>query len=179
MPANLTASIKKTVQLGLEKLALALALLAALCMTSIVGIIVTSVTMRKLINSPLYFTEEVVGLLLSVSLFLGLPMVTLKASHVRVSILATYLEGWKRYALSLLASLVGIAFCTWITIEAIPWLEFAMRLDLKTETSRVLLYPWMSLLPASIFLTGVIFAARLFGVIENKDGNTMPEGKTT
>ena len=42
---------------------------------------------------PADITEEVVGLLLSVSLFLGLPMVTLKARHVRVALLANMLSG--------------------------------------------------------------------------------------
>ncbi len=166
------ATCKKVLRQGLEFLALALALLAAAGMTAIVGIIVTSVTMRKLVNTPLYFTEEVVGLLLSVSLLLGLPMVTLKASHVRVSILTTYFEGRKRTVLNLLAALVGVGFCGWVTIEAIPWLEFAVRLNLKTETSRVLLYPWMALLPISLTLTSIVFIARLFGLfVDEEDGD--------
>ena len=58
---------KKVVSLGLEYLALACAALAALGLTTIVGIIVTSVIMRKFANTPLHITEEVVGLLLSVA----------------------------------------------------------------------------------------------------------------
>ena len=54
--------VKNTVALGLEYLALALAALAALGLSLIVGIIVTSVVMRKFANSPLHITEEVVGL---------------------------------------------------------------------------------------------------------------------
>ena len=143
-------------------------------MVAIVGIIVTSVLMRKFFNVPLYFGEEVIGMLMSVSLFLALPMVTLQGTHVRVSILSAYLKKRSRVlfaVISGLAALVGVACCTWLVVDAIPWLEFAIKHNLKTETSRILLYPGMAVLPMSIFLTGVIFAARLFGLIGDTENN--------
>jgi TRAP-type C4-dicarboxylate transport system permease small subunit len=85
--------LKNAVSLGLEYLALALAALAAIGLTSIVAIIATSVIMRKFANTPLHITEEVVGLLLSVTLFLGLPIVTFRTKHVQVSLLNTYVSG--------------------------------------------------------------------------------------
>ncbi len=150
---------------GLEYLALACAALSALGLATIVGLIVTSVILRRLFNEPLYFTEEVVGLLMSVCLFLGLPLVTLRGTHVKVSILTSFLEDRHRpafLALSILAALVGVVFCTWLAIESVPWLEFALKRNLRTETSRVLLAPWMMALPVSVALTGLIFLWRLF-----------------
>lgn len=150
-------------------MALAMAAIAAAGMVGIVGIIVTGVFMRKFANSPLHITEEVVGLLLSASLFLGLPMVTLKAMHVRLSLLANALRAGSHRLLQSLALLIGLAFFTWLAWEAVPWWEFAHRLNLKTETSRILLHPWMFVVPVSLGLTGLIYAARLFGVIERID----------
>lgn len=149
---------------GLYHLALALAALSALGLTAIVGLIITSVILRKLFNAPLYFSEEVVGLLMSACLFLALPMVTLQSKHVRVSVVANFVETRSPTlgaALSCLAAGVGVVCCAWLTIEAVPWLEFAINLNLKTETSRVLLAPWMAALPVSVALTGVIFATHL------------------
>ncbi len=149
---------------GLEYLALACAALSALGLATIVGLIVTSVALRRLFNEPLYFTEEVVGLLMSVCLFLGLPLVTFRGTHVKVSILTTFVEDRHRVAfvaLSILAALVGVVFCAWLAVEAVPWLEFALKRNLKTETSRVLLAPWMMALPVSVALTGLIFLWRL------------------
>lgn len=150
-------------------------------MAAIVGIIVVSVLMRKFFNMPLFFGEEVVGMLMSVSLFLALPMVTLRGLHVRVSILSAYLKKRSRVLFALissLAALVGIVCCAWLLIDAVPWLEFAIKHNLKTETSRILLYPSMAVLPISICLTGVIFAARLFGWIgdNEKNGSETPAG---
>ena len=159
-------TFKNTVAQVLDKLALACAGAAALGMVSIVGIIVSSVLMRKFANSPLHITEEVVGLLLSISLFLGLPMVTLRAKHVRVSLVADLLKGKWQVAIQSAALLVGIVFFTWLIIEAVPWFEFAFKRNLKTETTRILLYPWMALMPLSLALTCLIFIARLVGVID-------------
>lgn len=163
--------LKSMIALVLEKLALACAGAAALGMVTIVGVIVTSVLMRKFANSPLHITEEVVGLLLSVSLFLGLPMVTLQAKHVRVSLVSDFLKGKWQVAIQIIALLVGITFFGWLIIEAVPWFEFAYNRNLKTETTRILLYPWMALLPFSLSLTCAIFVARLVGVFGRVDAD--------
>ena len=154
---------------GLEYPALLLAFLAALGMVSMVAIIFTSVVSRKLFSMPLPFTEEVVGLLMSVSLFLALPQVTLKGDHIRVSILAKYLKRQSvrfHAILALVATLSGAIFCGWILVESKDWFEFAFSRSLRTETTRILLWPGMLALPISIFFTLLILTARHIGWIE-------------
>jgi TRAP-type C4-dicarboxylate transport system permease small subunit len=148
----------------LRGLALACAVAASLGIASIVGIIATSVVMRKL-GSPLHITEEVVGLLLSVSLLLALPMVTLKAQHVRVALVANAATGIWKTALNIAALLLSIAFFGWLMIEVVPWFEFAYDRNLKTQTSRLLLYPWMAVMPATFVLTMAVLLARLAGIL--------------
>lgn len=172
----MAGSFKNFIALGLDRLALACAVLAALCMTAIVGIIVTSVMMRKFASSPLHITEEVVGLLLSVSLFLGLPMVTLKAKHVRVSLVSDMLKGKGLVAIQIAALMVGTGFFAWLIWESIPWFEFAYKRNLKTETTRLLLYPWMALMPLSLSITGTILIARLVGIIDRVEGSKNKSG---
>ena len=162
---------KKVVSLGLEYLALACAALAALGLTTIVGIIVTSVIMRKFANTPLHITEEVVGLLLSVALFLGLPIVTLRNRHVHVSLLTTYVSGKAKALVQVLGLTVGIVFFGWLILETIPWFEFAFKRSLKTETTRILLYPWMALMPLSLVITGLILILRLLGILDTPTTN--------
>lgn len=157
---------------GLNFLALFLSMVSVLSMVAIVAIIVISVFMRKFFNYPLFFTEEIVGILMSVSLFLALPMVTLKGTHIRLTIVSQFLKQRSAVAftiISRIAYLVGIAFCAWLLIEAVPWLQFAIERNLKTETARILLYPWMLSLPVSIFLMGSIFIALLFGWLKEPD----------
>ena len=162
---------KKTVSLGLEYLALAFAALAALGLTAIVAIIVASVMMRKFANTPLHITEEVVGLLLSVALFLGLPIVTLRNRHVHVALLITYLSGKAKAVVQVLGLTVGLVFFGWLIWETISWFEFAFKRSLKTETTRILLYPWMALMPLSLVVTGLILIARLLGLLSTPTTN--------
>ncbi|TCD15866.1 TRAP transporter small permease [Oricola cellulosilytica] len=138
----------------------ALATLGAFAGIAMVGLIGVSVTMRHLANAPLPYTEELVGLLMTAAFFLALPFVTLKAEHVRVSILVANLPERFRRRVGLAAALFGIVFCIWFFVLSLPWLEFAFSRNLKTEAARLLLYPWMALVPFSLALTAVAFAVR-------------------
>ncbi len=146
---------------GLRAVAAGLAVLAAACACAMVVLVVLSVAMRHLANAPFRFTEELVGLLLCATLFLALPQVTLAGSHVRVDLLQRYLGRRGRTVLGVLAAAVMVAFCLWFTIEAMPWLDFAFRRNLKSEASRLLLYPWMATAPLSLALTGLCAIHRL------------------
>jgi TRAP-type C4-dicarboxylate transport system permease small subunit len=88
---------------------------------------------------------------------------------VRVSLLTTYVSDKSRAALQVAALVVGIGFFGWLIWETIPWFEFAYKRNLKTETTRILLYPWMALMPLSLAVTGVILVARLVGIVEHEE----------
>lgn len=150
---------------GLEKLALACAGLAAVGIVMIIGIIATSVALRKFANAPLHMTEEVVGLLLSVSLLLGLPMVTLKSEHVKMSLLTGALGPVTRKWVAASGAVLSIVFFGWLLMETYEWFEFAYQRNLKTLTSRILLYPWMAMLPLSLIICTLILLARLAGLL--------------
>ena len=170
------AKLSRKIEKGFHFLALFLSVTAALGMIAIVVIIVISVFMRKFFNYPLFFSEEIVGILMSVSLFLALPMVTLNGTHIRISIFTEFLKHRSRLAYKIttyVSYLIGVVFCLWLLVEAVPWLQFAIKHNLKTETARLLLYPWMISLPLSILLMLAIFIARLFGFIKsNENGNS-------
>ncbi len=148
-----------------------LAVLAAACAFGMVALVVLSVAMRHMANAPFRFTEELVGLLLCATLFLALPQVTLSGSHVRVDLLRRYLGPRGGAILGVLATAVMVAFCLWFTIEAMPWLDFAFRRSLKSEASRLLLYPWMATVPLSLALSGLCALYRLARPAANRSGD--------
>ncbi|RYH11353.1 TRAP transporter small permease [Tropicimonas sp. IMCC6043] len=158
---------------ALRGLAFACAIAASLGIAAIVCIITASVVMRKL-GSPLHITEEVVGLLLSVSLLLALPMVSLRSQHVRVALLVNAVGGpWLRALLGL-GLLMTLFFFGWLMLDIIPWFEFAFDRNLKTQTSRLLLYPWMAVMPVTILLTMAILFARLVGLLPEEKAEPQP-----
>lgn len=151
-----------------------LAVLGALAGAAIVGLIGASVTMRHFANAPFRFTEELVGLLMTAAFFLALPLVTLRAEHVRVQFFVNALPPRLRWAVAVMANLLGLAFCIWFVWLALPWFEFAFQRSIRTEVARLLMYPWMALLPLSLLLSAVAFAIRS---LADMDGNR-PEAGT-
>ena len=132
----------------------------------IVGLIGASVTMRYLAYTPLIFTEELVGLLMTAAFSLVLPLITLRSKHVRVLMFLNFMpQGATRIA-NIIARLFGLIFCLWFFFLCLPWFEFAFDRMIKTEVGRMLMYPWMALMPLSFLLTGLAFVAR--GLSDNQ-----------
>ncbi len=138
----------------------AMAILGALAGAAIVGLIGASVAMRHVVSAPFRFTEELVGLLMTAAFFLALPLVTLRAEHVRVRFIVGALPSASRSVVAAMANLLGLVFCAWFVWLALPWFEFALQRGIRTEVARLLMFPWMALLPLSLLFTALAFAVR-------------------
>jgi len=143
-----------------RQLCVALAVVATLAGVMIVVLVGASVTMRHVAQAPFRFTEELVGLLMTAAFFLALPLVTLNGEHVRVQILVSSLPKRSAQWVSIAAAVFGFGFAVWFFCLCLPWFEFAFTRNIKTEVGRLLMYPWMSILPLSLMLTSVAFAIR-------------------
>ena len=152
----------------LESLFVTLAVAGAVCGVLIIGLIGASVGMRYLAYAPLRYTEELVGLLMTAAFSFVLPLVTLRSKHVRVLMVLTYLPEPQKRVFNILAGILGLVFCTWFFLLCLPWVEFAFDRKIKTEVGRILMYPWMSLMPLSFLLTGLAFFWRGFSVYETE-----------
>ena len=58
-------------------------------------------------------------------------------------------------------------FCFWFFYLCVPWFQFAFDRQIKTEVGRLLMYPWMLVLPISMALTIVAFFIR--GILGNTE----------
>lgn len=137
-------------------------MVATIAGVMIVVLVGASVTMRHVAHAPFRFTEELVGLLMTSAFFLALPLVTLKAEHVRVQILVASLPSRVKPWVAAASALFGVTFTLWFFWLCIPWFEFAYSRSIKTEVGRLLMYPWMAILPVSMLLCSLAFAIRLF-----------------
>lgn len=145
----------------LRHLFTALAVVATTASVSIVVLVGCSVAMRHLAHTPFRFTEELVGLLMTTAFFLALPLVTLNAEHVRVQIVVASLTPRLQRYVAAIAALFGVIFTGWFFWLCVPWFEFAYLRSIKTEVGRLLMYPWMAILPLSMILTSMAFAIRI------------------
>ncbi len=145
----------------LHHLFVALAIVATAAGVLIVVLVGTSVTMRHIAHAPFRFTEELVGLLMTAAFFLALPLVTIKAEHVRVQVLVASLPPHLMRWVSSVAAIFGVVFTLWFFWLCVPWFEFAYMRTIKTEVGRLLMYPWMAVVPVSMMLTAIAFAIRI------------------
>ena len=126
----------------------------------IVAIVLLSVFQRYVLKSPLSFSEELVGLLLSSMLFLSLPYITNTDKHVKITLITDFLK--KKTWLTIIGYTINSIFSLWMLIETIEWMEFAIKLNLKTENSRLLLSPWMAVVPLSFSVNLIISLKKIF-----------------
>ena len=147
-----------------EKLLRSLLILSSLAGFGMVLIVFLSVIQRYVLKSPLSFSEELVGLLLCSMLFLSLPYISNSEKHVKINLAVNLLSDKAKLFASILSSLVMITFCFWMIVETIPWLDFAIRLNLKTENSRLILFPWMGVIPLSLFLNIIISLKKIYKI---------------
>ena len=152
----------------LESLFVTLAVAGAACGILIIGLIGAGVGMRYLAYAPLRYTEELVGLLMTAAFSFVLPLVTLRSKHVRVLMVLTYLPEPQKRVFNILAGILGLVFCTWFFLLCLPWVEFAFDRKIKTEVGRILMYPWMIVMPLSFLLTGFAFFLRGFSVYKTE-----------
>ncbi|MDD7912082.1 MULTISPECIES: TRAP transporter small permease [Pseudovibrio] len=150
---------------GLDYLARFLACISAIAAAAITIIICVSVIMRRVANSPLFFAEELVGLLLCVTMMCALPLVTSRNSHIQVTLVVNRLTERGRAVMGALSAIVALSFFCWLIWEAIPWMEFAIRLDLKTEATHIPMVPWMMVVPVSFSLTALILTVQFFNLL--------------
>ena len=125
-------------------------------------IVFLSVFQRYVLKSPLSFSEELVGLLLCSMLFLSLPYISNSEKHVKINLFVNLLSDKAKLFASILSSLVMITFCFWMLVETISWMDFAIRLNLKTENSRLILFPWMAVIPLALLINIFISLRKIF-----------------
>ena len=131
----------------------------------IVAVVLLSVFQRYVLKSPLSFSEELVGLLLSSMLFMSLPFISSREKHVKITLISNLLQIKYKIWLTIIAYLINLIFSAWMLIETIEWMDFAIKLNLKTENSRLLLSPWMAVVPLSFSVNIIISIKKIFKLI--------------
>ena len=131
----------------------------------IVAVVLLSVFQRYVLKSPLSFSEELVGLLLSSMLFMSLPYTSNTEKHVKITLISNLLQIKYKIWLTIIAYLINLIFSAWMLIETIEWMDFAIKLNLKTENSRLLLSPWMAVVPLSFSVNIIISIKKIFKLI--------------
>lgn len=135
-----------------DKLAYALFLLGVVGGIVMTFLVFMSTLLRYIVGSPIYFSNELAGLLFFSLTFLTIPHVLNIGRHIRIDLVVKPLPVPLQRAASFLASLVLIAFCAVFIYESWDFMQFSMIIDSRSNISGILLWPWMTLMPLSFLL---------------------------
>ena len=148
---------------GVLVLTRTLAALGAACIAVLAVLTVAAVVMRYGIGAPFRFTDELGGLLLVSSVFLGLPHVLASNANIRVTLLSARLSGLPQRAVWILGQLVLVAFAAIFLRDALAEAQFTQKLNLKSEVARLPLSPFVWLMVAGMGLVAFIGAFQALG----------------
>jgi TRAP-type C4-dicarboxylate transport system permease small subunit len=136
-----------------------------ICAATVAGIVLSvfvalAAVMRYAVGSPFSFTEEIVGLLFAAMVFLALPYCTLQGKQIEVTFVVERLPlTWQR--VSTIAALVfTIAFCFIYGWFAYEFTEISFMLNARSDMGRILLWPWMALMPLACLLVAIAAVVR-------------------
>lgn len=150
-PTTLMRALAKTIEWICDTL-LYVATAAGVLVTTFVAL---SSVMRYLLGQPFSYTEEFVGLLFSIMVYLSLPYCTIHGQHIEVTIVTDrYGPAMRRWA-DRAAALLVLVFCAWYGSFAWDFVALSWQINAKTDMGNIVLWPWM----ASLVLACILIAA--------------------
>jgi TRAP-type C4-dicarboxylate transport system permease small subunit len=146
--------------------------IAALLVGSAIIVVCQMVVMRYFLGASTIWQTEYVIFSLVASTFIGSPYVLLIKGHVNVDLLPHYLGERGRYALALLASLAGLAFCLLLAWKGYELFHEALVNGWTTDTVWALPL-WIPYLPIPLGI-GLLSLQYIADILAILGGHQMP-----
>ena len=157
-PSTRPGRIGARVDAAILVLTRGLAALGAAAVAAMAALTVAAVVMRYGYGAPFRFTEELGGLLLICTVFLGLPHVMARHAHIRVTLLSDRVPGIGRRLFWIAGQGVFILFAAVFFRDALADARFTQMLSLRSEVARIGLAPFVWVMVAGSGLTGAVAA---------------------
>lgn len=136
----------------IDKLAYGLFLLGVIGGVAMTMLVFVSTLLRYVVGKPIYFSNELAGLLFFSLTFLTIPHVLNIGRHIRIDLVVRPLPAPMQRVASGFASFVLIAFSSIFIYESWDFLKFSMMINARSDISGILLWPWMALMPLAFTL---------------------------
>jgi len=145
---------------------------AAFLVGSAIVVVCQMVVMRYFLGASTIWQTEFVIFSLVASTFIGSPYVLLIKGHVNVDLLPHYLGEGGKYALALVASLLGLLFCSTLAWKGYELFHEALVNGWTTDTvwALPLWIPYLSV-PIGIGMLSLQYVADIFSLL---GGHKMP-----
>jgi len=135
---------------------------AAVGIFSLMALVFTSVFFRYVLNRPILATEDMMAILLGITIFTAVPQVTLNRSHISVELFVAPFRKFPRLdRLRKLLIDLGVV-CMSAYMGYLMLLQASRQFDRETESFVMEwpLWPATAVFSVLIFLGGILFAIR-------------------
>ncbi len=129
------------------------------------SLILISSLLRYVINKPISFSDELSGLLFVTLAFLSFPYVLLKSEHIRLSVFTEKLSDRNKIVCRLFSVVVFFSFSVIFIFQSWEFMSFSKLIQARTDVSGIILWPWMLLMPISIFLCVLVELRNIFRIV--------------
>ena len=168
-------ALQRAVLRAVVRLTDGLALVGAIAVVGLTALVTKEVLWRYLFNSPSTWSDEIASFALLTITFLGLAHTLRMGGHIRIDLATRLLPRAGRYAMEILAHLVGLAFAVFMLLASYDRVaNFWHRNTRSYSTLETPLY-----LPASILVVGsavfaLVMAAGLWAYLAGRPEEVEP-----
>ncbi|PMR72741.1 TRAP transporter small permease [Billgrantia endophytica] len=163
----------------IDKLTYSLFLIGVMGGIGMTLLVFVSTVLRYVIGRPIYFSNELAGLLFLSLTFLTIPHVLNIGRHIRIDLAVNSLRPPMKRVTGLFSSFVLIAFSLIFIYESWDFMRFSLMIDARSDISGILLWPWMILMPLSFTLCILVQIRHGLRSPELSKSNTVPAEVTS
>jgi TRAP-type C4-dicarboxylate transport system permease small subunit len=142
-----------------------MAWVAMVAILTCVAVVMTDVIRYQVVHEPLPGTHEVVELIASVILSMGIAYLTFVRGHVAVGLLVDRLRPRVQAVYDLINALISLAFTIWLTQGIIEMATRNLRYGWVTGVLEIPRAPFMYLIAVSLALTCVVLVRDLIKAV--------------
>lgn len=152
-----------------DRAATGLAAIGAILAIMMASFVALSSIMRYVVGAPFGFTEEIVGFLFIGIVFAGLPVCTLRKTHLSVTVLPDLLPPVGKRIMDGVSHTIIFGFCVLFGLLTFEYLQTTIALNARSTGSRLLLWPWVAVMPAACFLSALAALIRIAVPAQSED----------
>lgn len=150
---------------GLRYLTWLMNVLAALSAVLMAGLVVLGTVMRYLVGAPLMLSNELAGLLFVSMAFLAIPMGLLRKRQITVDLVVRCIPYPWRRLVDVIGIFVFLTFAAIFIYVSYDFADFSRAINARSDIGRLLLWPWMMLMPAALSVAVLVALVHLIDTI--------------
>ncbi|MEL6235910.1 MAG: TRAP transporter small permease [Pseudomonadota bacterium] len=139
--------------------------IAGLCLLGLMALVFISVVFRYFLNQPIFAVEDFMSVLLGLTIFMAIPIITLERGHIKVDLLVGLFKGSRPLdrARLILIDLGSLAMLAFLAVQLYGQAAKHLRRGSATQAADIPLWPFSGAFAALLAIGFLAFAVVVIG----------------